>query len=148
MKVVYNNKGARHSYEIIRTYEAGIVLKGWEVKAIKKGKASFGSSYIKDKNLELFLNGAKLYNYFGGFKQEETRQRKLILHKSQIANIVSKLKQPGFTAIPLRIYVNDKRLIKVEIAVVKGKKKFQKKEKKKKRDLEKQIEVDRKNLNI
>jgi len=136
MKVFSENKKAEFNYTILEKFEAGIVLQGGEVKSIKEGKISLSNSYIDFKNNEVFLIGSKIapyqpHNPSAEFKKD--RERKLLLHKKQINYLIGKSQQKGMTIIPLKIYERGGK-IKVEIALAKGKKKFDKKEKIKNRD--------------
>lgn len=140
--VIIQNKDVFKSYEILETFNAGLELKGFEVKAIFAGKGSLKGSYISPKKGEVFLKNF----YLPPYQERNTpksynplRERKLLLKKGEIDYLLSKMKQPGLTLIPLRIY-NKNRLIKVEIALVKGLKKFEKREKIKKREFQRKKE--------
>ena len=135
MKVITNNKKARHDYIILDKYEAGIKLKGSEIKSIRAGKINIGDSYITFKNGEAFLLNTHISKFDKSniFNHDETRSRKLLLHKSQIRRLDQEVKQMGHSVIPLRVYI-DKGLCKVEIALVKGKKQYDKRQDLKERD--------------
>lgn len=138
------NKLAYHDYEILEKYEAGIVLLGHEVKSTKNGQMNLKGSYVTIKHtpqLELFLINAHVSRYkMAGALPEynPTRSRKLLLGKKEINSLVGKLEQKGLTLVPLRVYTKH-NLIKIEIGLAKGKKLFEKKEQKKKKDVEKEI---------
>lgn len=148
MRVIVNNKKAYFNFEILQKIEAGIQLYGWEVRSVRNGKIDLSSSYIKEYKSELFLSGARIYIIPGGFNsvnsKDETRDRRLLLHKSEIEKIASLVKQAGITIIPLEIYINQGNLIKVQIGVAKGKKKYDKRQKLKERDLKRRIDEERK----
>jgi SsrA-binding protein len=122
-----NNKYARSSYDIIDTYEAGIVLQGSEIKSLRAQSAQLKGAHIKSRNGELFLEGMHVATYKPSATQNHhpEQPRKLLLHKNQIHKIKEKLKTPGITMIPLKIYTK-KNLIKAEIALARGKKKHDK----------------------
>jgi len=141
MKVLAKNKKATHNYEILDKYEAGIVLSGQEVKSAKNGKMSIKGAYVIPKHSELYLVGANIppYQPFNvPIEYEAEQDRKLLLRKDQIKHLIGKSKEEGLTLIPLRVYTKN-GLIKVEIAVAKGKKKYEKKEKLKQREAERKI---------
>jgi SsrA-binding protein len=129
-KVLANNKKARYEYFIEDTYEAGIVLKGTEVKSIRMGKVSIKESYAEVDNGEVFIVGMNVTPYENGnrFNVEALRKRKLLLHKREIDKLMGYTTQKGFTLVPLRIYLNEKGLVKVELAVARGKKLYDKRE--------------------
>jgi len=129
------NRKARYDYEIEETYEAGLVLTGTEIKSIRNGKANIKDSYAIIKNDEIFLLNThiSLYDEGNRFNHEETRTRKLLLHKKEILKLKNKLLLEGYTLIPLKIYFV-KSKAKVLIGVAKGKKNYDKRETIKKRD--------------
>ncbi len=134
------NRKARYDYFIEETYEAGIVLKGTEIKSIREGKCNIKDSYAIVKNNEVFLLNAHISHYEKGniFNHEETRTRKLLLKKREILKLNSKLNMDGFTLVPLKMYfVRGKA--KILIGVGKGKKEFDKRETIKKRDIEREL---------
>lgn len=135
------NRKARYDYEIEDTYEAGIVLTGTEIKSIRQGRANIKDSYAIIRNNEIYLLNThiSLYNEGNRFNHEETRTRKLLLHKKEIYKLRDKLEIEGYTLIPLKIYfVRGKA--KVEIGVAKGKKNYNKKEAIKERDIKREME--------
>ena len=135
------NRKARYDYEIEDTYEAGIVLTGTEIKSIRNGKANIKDSYIIIKNNEAYLLNTHISEYTEGnrFNHDEYRTRKLLLHKKEIYKLRDKLEIEGYTLVPLKIYfVHGKA--KVEVAVAKGKKNYNKKEAIKERDIKREQE--------
>jgi SsrA-binding protein len=148
MKIVSQNKKARFLYEIIRTYEAGIALLGSEVKSLRSNNASINDSYGRFIKNELFLINSHIAIYKESSYQnhDPKRMRKLLLHKAELARILPKLQEKNFTLIPLKIYINEKNKMKVEIALAKGKKLFDKRQTLKERDLEKKMSKEIKNF--
>lgn len=135
------NRKARHEYAIIQVFEAGIVLQGTEVKALRQGKANLVDSYGKiDKN-EVWLVGAHISPYEQGNinNHEPVRDRKLLLNRSEIRKLIGKVKEKGLTLIPLRLYFKNGK-VKVELALAKGKKVYDKRESIAKRDLQRDQE--------
>ena len=128
-KEIAVNKKAYHDYFIEDTYEAGLVLMGTEIKSIRKGKAQFKDAYISFTNGEAFIKGMHISEYKEGnrFNHDETRDRKLLLHRHEIDKLFSKSKLQGFTIIPLKLYLVDGRA-KMEIALAKGKALYDKRE--------------------
>ena len=129
VKVLASNKKARHEFFIEDTIEAGIVLKGTEVKSIRQGKVNIKESYANIVNGEVFLNGMHISPYEQGniYNVDPIRKRKLLLHKRQIRKLISETKLKGLTLVPLSIYLKDGK-VKVELAVAKGKKLFDKRQ--------------------
>ena len=138
---IAKNRKAFHEYTINETYEAGIQLKGSEVKSIREGKASLKQSYIVIRRKEAWLKGCHIANYsHTGFEGHDTlRNRKLLLHKYEISRIESKLAEKGLTAIPTKLYFKG-GIIKLEFGLAKGKKLYDKRATKKKRDVERDIQ--------
>ncbi len=135
------NRKARHEYAILQTYEAGIVLVGTEVKALRQGKANLVDSYAALKDGEVWLYGAHISVYEQGNinNHEPTRTRKLLLNKSEIKKLIGKVKEKGLTLIPLRLYFRNGK-VKVELALAKGKKVYDKREAIAKRDMKRDQE--------
>ena len=133
------NRKARFDYEIEDEYEAGIVLTGTEIKSIRNGKANIKDSYAIIKNNEAYLLNTHISEYTEGnrFNHDETRTRKLLLHKKEIYKLRDKLEIEGYTLIPLKIYFVKGRA-KVLIGVAKGKKNYNKKETIKERDIKRE----------
>ena len=140
IKVEIVNRKANFDYEIEDTYEAGIALKGTEVKSIRNGKANIKDSYAIVRNDEMFLINThiSLYEEGNNFNHEETRTRKLLLHKKEILKLKNKVEMEGYTLIPLKIYFVKQR-VKVLIGLAKGKKNYDKRETIKKRDVEREM---------
>lgn len=135
------NREAKHNYFIIDTYEAGIVLTGTEIKSIRNGKCNLKDSYAILKNNEIYLLNTHISSYEKGniFNHEETRTRKLLLHKQEIIKLNNKVNLEGYTLIPLKIYFV-KGKAKVLIGVCKGKKTYDKKETLKERDIAREMQ--------
>jgi len=142
MKVVANNKKARHDYFIEETYEAGIVLTGTEIKSVRQGKVSIKESFAKIEKEELILYGMNISPYEHGnrFNVEPVRPRKLLLHKSEIRKLIGYTTLKGLTLVPLRMYINDRGRAKVEIAVARGKKLHDKRHDIAKRDADRRMQ--------
>jgi SsrA-binding protein len=134
-KNVTVNRKARYEYSILQTYEAGIVLQGTEVKALREGKANLVDSYGQLNNNEIWLIGAHISEYTQGNinNHDPVRTRKLLMNRSEIRKLIGKVKEKGLTLVPLRIYFKKGR-VKVEIALAKGKKVYDKRETIAKRD--------------
>ncbi|MFT5795347.1 MAG: SsrA-binding protein [Ulvibacter sp.] len=141
MKILAQNRKARYNYEILEEIDAGIILKGSEIKSLRAGKASIGEAYISDKKGDLFLTNSNIATFSGAnqFNHDPLRERQLLLHKKQIAKLLSKAKIKSLTIIPLSIYLNERNYAKVKIALVKGKKLYDKRESIKKKDEERKI---------
>jgi len=135
------NRSAFHEYFIDNTYVAGIVLTGTEVKSLRAGKASFNDSYCLVHKGEVWVKSLHIAEYSHGTvnNHDPVRDRKLLLQKREINKIESKLKEKGYTLVPLRIFFNDKNLIKIEIGLARGKKLHDKRETIKKRDVEREM---------
>ena len=135
------NRSAYHEYFIDAKYEAGMVLLGTEVKSIRIGKASFNDSYCIINKGEIWIKSLHIAEYSHGNinNHEAMRDRKLLLQKKEIKKIESKLKEKGYTLIPLRIYFNEKALIKIEIGLAKGKKLHDKRDTIRQKDAEREM---------
>jgi SsrA-binding protein len=144
MKVIATNKKAYHNYEIFDSYEAGIYLLGSEVKSIREGKISLKEGYAEIKRGEVYLLNCNISPYAPAnrFNHEPRRERKLLLHRRQIKRLIGKTKEKGFTLVPTKVLINDKGKVKVEIALAKGKRAYQKKEAIKERDLERELRAE------
>lgn len=141
MKIYSENKKGLFDYNILEKYEAGLVLFGQEVKSIKTGHINLSGSYVTLTSGEPFLVGVKVPPYQpnnAGADYNTERQRKLLLNKKEINYLTGKTKTKGFSLIPLKVYAKNGR-IKLEFGLAKGKKKYDKKEKIKKRDTEREI---------
>lgn len=146
MKLVANNKKAYHDYFVDEKIEAGLVLHGTEVKSLRMGKCSIKESFIRMENGEMFIYGMHISPYEKGnlFNREPLRVKKLLLHKAEINKLLGKIKEKGFTIIPLQVYFKEGRA-KVEIGVCRGKKHYDKRQdiakKDQKREAEKEFKV-------
>lgn len=138
------NKKAKFKYKLLERLEAGIVLTGAEVKALRAGKVDISNSYAKIINNEAYLVNANI-PIEGKKDYDSTRSRKLLLHKDQIIQLKSKIKAKRLTLVPVRMYTKG-NLVKVEIALAKAKREFEKREKIKEKDLERQIERELKTI--
>lgn len=141
MKILANNKKAKHDYFLEEKYEAGIELKGNEVKSIREGKVSIKESHVGDYKGELFVYNMNVTPYEQSYEKniDPIRTRKLLLHKKEIDKLIGKVSQAGYTMIVNKIYLKD-GLIKAEIALAKGKKIYDKRETIKKNDAKRKIE--------
>lgn len=145
IKLIATNKKAWHNYTIEAEYEAGIVLVGSEVKSIRRGGVSFQDAYADIKNGEIFLRQLHIspYKYAYFTNHEALRTRKLLLHRNEIKKLMAKIKEKGYTLVPLKIYFkNDK--IKVLIGLGRGKKLYDKRESIKQKDLRREMDRDHK----
>ena len=135
------NRSAYYEYFIDPKYEAGIVLLGTEVKSLRAGRASFNDSYCLIHKGEVWLKSMHIAEYSHGTanNHDPLRDRKLLLQKREIKKIEGKLKEKGYTLIPLRMFLNDKNLVKVEIGLGKGKKIYDKRESIKQKDVEREM---------
>ena len=147
MKIIAENRKAFHDYFIDDTIECGIVLSGSEVKSARNAKMNLRDSYVAIKNGEVFLINAHIstYDKTSAFILNETRMRKLLLHKSEIAKLERKVKEKGFTLIPTKAYFNNS-VLKIEVGVAKGKQLFDKKHDKMKKDSERDTQREIKNI--
>ncbi|MBP2069627.1 SsrA-binding protein SmpB [Anaerococcus nagyae] len=141
MKQLANNKKAFHDYFIEKKYEAGIELLGSEVKSMKQGKVSIKESYIDDRNGQMFIYGMHVSPFKEAYDQsiDPTRTRKLLLHKKEINNLIGKKTQDGYTIVPLSVYERD-GLVKIQIALAKGKKQYDKRETIKRKEADRRID--------
>ena len=140
IKTVATNRKAYHNYLIQDSLEAGIVLTGTEIKSIRAGRVSVGDAYVKPEAGELWLLNAHIARYEAGsyLSHEPTRPRKLLLHRQQIDNLTSKVSEKGLTLVPLRLYIKGS-IAKVEVALAKGKKLYDKRESIARREIEREI---------
>lgn len=141
IKLVANNKKARHDYFIEKIYEAGLVLKGTEVKSIRQGRVNLKESYVIVKGGEVFVFGMHISPYKEGniFNEDPLRTRKLLLNKNEIRKISQDVKLAGSTVVPLRLYFKNGRA-KLEIALAKGKKLYDKRESQRERDIKRSLD--------
>lgn len=140
------NRKAFYDYEVVTTYEAGIVLKGTEVKSIRDGKANLKDSYAVIKNGEAFLINMHISHYDKGniFNHDETRTRKLLLNKREIFRIRDSIEKDGYTLIPIKLYFKGNKA-KIELGIARGKKNYDKREAIKKKDINREIQKELKN---
>ena len=129
VKTVATNRKAYHNYHIGDSYEAGIVLTGSEIKSIRAGRASIGDAYVRPEKGELWLYNLHIARYEASsyIGHEPTRLRKLLLHKKEIKNLTGQIAEKGLTIVPTRLYIKG-HVAKVEIAVARGKKQYDKRE--------------------
>ena len=142
MKLIAQNKKARFEYSIEETYEAGISLTGTEVKSIRQGKVNIKEAYAEIRDAEVFITGMNISPYEMGsiYNVDPLRDRKLLLHKREIPKLIGLTTQKGYTLVPLKIYINDQGKIKIELAVAKGKKLYDKRQDMAKKDAKRTIE--------
>ncbi|MDZ7611702.1 MAG: SsrA-binding protein SmpB [Candidatus Moranbacteria bacterium] len=149
MKKLAINRRARFDYEILETFEAGLVLKGYEVKSIKTGRVSLKGAFVTIRGEELYLTNANipLYQHAGLINDyDPASPRKLIMHKKEIKRLIGKARTEGLTLVPISVY-NKRNLIKLEFALAKGKKQRDKREDIKKREDKRRVERMMKNVN-
>jgi SsrA-binding protein len=141
VKIVSENRKARHEYHILETYEAGIALTGTEVKSLRIGRANLQDSYARVENAELLLYNMHISPYDQGnrFNHEPKRTRRLLLHKNEIMRLLGKTREKGLALIPLKIYFKN-GWAKIELALAKGKKLYDRREDMAARDAKREIE--------
>jgi SsrA-binding protein len=146
MKTVATNKPAYFNYELVDTFEAGIALRGSEVKSIREGRISLKESYGEVRDGEVFLVNCNISPYEAAniFNHEPKRVRKLLLHRQEIKRLTGKIREKGLTLVPTKVLINDKGRVKVEIALARGKKTYQKKEAIKERDRDRELRAEMK----
>jgi len=139
---IFKNRKARHNYFFIQELEAGIALKGSEIKSIRDGKLSFKDSYASVDAGEVWLYNLHIspYKYNSNFALDPERKRKLLLNKREIKKIKGQVDEKGVTLIPSAVYINDKGLAKVKLALAKGKRQYDKREDIKKKDIQRDLE--------
>jgi SsrA-binding protein len=139
-KLVAENRRARYDYEITETLEAGLVLVGTEVKSLREGRANIAESYVSPEDGEMWLINADIPEYrFGNrFNHEPRRRRKLLMHRREIERWTQAVQRQGMTIVPLKMYFNDKGIVKLLIGLARGKKKHDKRETEKQRDWQRQ----------
>lgn len=145
-KLIAENRQARHKYEILERYEAGISLLGGEVKSLRLGQAQLKDSYALVRNGEAFLLNCHIspYQFAGYAATEPDRTRKLLLHKAEISRLTGKTREKGLTLIPLRLYFQSGR-VKCELALARGKQLFDKRETERRREAEREARAALKN---
>lgn len=149
-KILAQNRKAKHNFFLTDEYEAGLVLLGSEIKSLRNGRCNIQDAYIEyDKNGELYLVNSSIppYKMSTFFNHEATRKRKLLLKKQEIKRIIGKLKTKGFTMIPTVIYINNKNIAKMKIALAEGKKLYDKRQTIKERDIKRNEQLNLKYSN-
>lgn len=142
-ETIAKNKKAFHDYEILEKFEAGLVLKGSEVKAIRAGRVNLKDSFVRFVKGEAFLFNAHIgllsttHRYYG---HEERGNRKLLLHKKEIAKMVDAVEKDGLTVVPLQLYFSKKNIVKVQVGIARGKKLHDKRQDMKEKDMKRDIE--------
>ena len=136
------NKQARFQYEFVDTFIAGMVLKGTEIKSIREGKVNLQDGYCFFSDGELFAKGIHISPYSQGsfYNHDSTRERKLLLQKKELSKIESKMNEKGLTIIPFRLFINDRGIAKLEIALAKGKKIHDKRDSLKEKDAKRELD--------
>lgn len=150
MKIISENREARFEYFIEDSFEAGVALDGGEVKSIKSRNVSLKDAYCSVNNAEVFIKGmhVAVYDRGGAFNVKDSRRdRRLLLHKSEIRKLIGKVNEKGYTLVPLKIYLKQ-ALIKIEIGLCKGKHTYDKKQTVKERDLDKAARRELKNIKL
>ena len=139
VKTVATNRKARFEYQLLETFEAGLVLKGTEIKSVRRGQISLQEAYVRTDGKQAWLVGAHIapYEHASAFQHDPDREKKLLLNKREIRELYDAVRLKGLTIIPVRVYLKGGRA-KVEIAIAKGKKKYDKREAIKKRDFERE----------
>lgn len=145
IKIICQNKKARHDYFIEDTYEAGMVLLGTEVKALRDGNSSLGDSYAVIQQEEIYLQNCHISAFTPAhqFNHDPLRKRKLLLHKKEISKLIGKTREKGYSLIPLKIYFKDGKA-KLELALAKGKRQYDKRQAIKKKESDREIAKARK----
>jgi len=148
MQIIVKNRKALFEYSLLDTYHAGIQLLGSEIKSIRAGKANLQEAYCFFIGNELFIKGMHIAEYsHGGYANHDpVRQRKLLLKRTELRKIKNKLKEKGLTVIPIKLYINERGFAKLEIAVAKGKKLFDKRQNIKNKDIKRELDRTRKNF--
>ncbi len=143
VKTVATNRKARFEYQLLDTFEAGLVLKGTEIKSVRRGQISLQEAYVRTDGKQAWLVGAHIapYEHASAFQHDPDREKKLLLNKREIRELYDAVRIKGLTIIPVRVYLKGGRA-KVEIAIAKGKKKYDKREAIKKRDFEREVSRD------
>ncbi|MDD2190654.1 MAG: SsrA-binding protein SmpB [Eubacteriales bacterium] len=149
-KILANNKKARHDYFIEEVYEAGMALTGTEIKSMRQGRLNIKESFAKIEGNEVVLYGMHISPYEQGnrFNVDPLRPRKLLLHKQEIRKLIGYTTQKGLTLVPLNVYLNEKGLAKIEIAVARGKKLYDKRDDIAKKDSERRMQQETKSRNF
>lgn len=143
-RTVAVNKHVSHDYEILERFEAGLALQGSEVKSIRDGRISLKESYAEVKNGEVFLVKCHVSPYEAAniFNHEPVHDRKLLLHRREIKRLDGKIRERGLTLVPVRVLITDRGKIKLELALVRGKREYEKREAIKKRDTDREMRAE------
>ncbi len=146
VKVLAKNKRARHDYYVVDTVEAGVVLKGTEVKSVRLGKVQLIDSYVRVEDGEVFLHGVHIspYEFGNRFNVDPRRRRKLLVHKAEIRRLRRQVLEKGMALVPLTVYLKRGR-VKIEIGVCRGKKSFDKRQTLRERDAKREMDREMKN---
>ncbi|MFA5629299.1 MAG: SsrA-binding protein SmpB [Dehalococcoidales bacterium] len=141
IKTIATNRKAYHDYNILEKFEAGIVLTGTEIKSIRSGRVNLGQAFVKPERGEIWLINAHIARYESGsyMSHEPTRTRKLLLHRKEIRNLIAKTSEKGSTLVPLSLYIKG-HVAKVQIALAKGKKQYDKRQAIIQRDAEREMD--------
>ncbi len=141
IKVIATNRKAYHNYFIMESFEAGIALTGTEIKSVREGRISLNEAYIRPESSELYLVGAHVARYEPGsyMSHEPTRERKLLMHRKEINLLISRMQERGLTLVPIRVYLKEGKA-KLEIALAKGKKLYDKREAIAERESDRELE--------
>jgi len=141
IKIIADNRKARHDYHIHESYEAGIVLTGTEVKSLRAGKANLKDAYARIENAELMLHNMHISPYDAGnrFNHEPLRNRKLLMHRSEIDKLIGKTQEKGYTLVPLKMYFTH-GIAKIQIGLVTGKKNYDKRQDMAERDAKREMD--------
>jgi SsrA-binding protein len=144
VKLIAKNKKATFNYEILETYEAGIALVGSEVKSIRQGRISLKESYAEIKRGEVFLVNCHIspYEASNRFNHDPLRERKLLLHRREIKRLTGKTQERGLTLVPTKVLISDQGKVKIEIALAKGKRAYQKREAIRERDRDREMQAE------
>ena len=144
MKTVAVNKAAHRDYEFVEMFEAGLVLRGSEVKSVREGRVSLKESYGEVRGGEVFLVKCHISPYEAAniFNHDPLRDRKLLLHRREIKRLTGKVQERGLTLIPTKVVLNDKGKVKIEIALARGKRAYEKRAVIKKRDVDREIRAE------
>lgn len=147
VKVVAENRKARHDYHVEETYEAGIALTGSEVKSLRSGRASIVDGYAKIEGGEVFLHDVHISSYdkAGYFGHDPLRKRKLLLHKAEIMRLLGKTQQRGYTLVPLELYFNERGIAKVKLGLAKGKRQYDRRDEIAQREAERRMRAAKSN---
>lgn len=142
IKLIAQNKKARHEYQVLDTYETGIELQGSEVKSCRQGGVNLKESYARFDGTEIFLVNAHISPYANAnrFNHDPLRRRKLLLHRAEIKKLYGKMRERGQSFVPLKMYFNEKGKVKVQVALVKGKKLHDKRDSLRERDQKRDTE--------